>query len=154
MKELITEIQDQLQEDTNLSYIADDSIFVSIDENIIPEVVTFPAIGIKDGNIQYNFEEGETWEPNYYVDLIIYTLMTATDLCIMGDGTDTNTTYGVLKIADDIHASLIDNFLSITGIELALPISEKASEALIMGDLALQKKVITYRYRKSEATPT
>ena len=90
MRTLITEIQDRLQEDTDLAHITDTNIFISVDPDILPNGVTFPAIGVKDSDIEFLMEEAETWESTYYVDIIIYVALTANDDCILGDGAGSN----------------------------------------------------------------
>ena len=151
MKELLQAIQTQLRADGNLSYINDDDIFITPDENMIPVTANFPAVGLKDGPIQRIVETAETWEPHYAVYVIVYQLMSPGETAIVG-GTNP-TIHGVLDIAKDIHASLNDNKLGITGMELAYPGDERQSETIDNEELCLQKKKLSYIYQKEEERP-
>jgi len=151
MKALLTAIQSALKASTDLAYIADANIFITADENLIPITVGFPAIGIKDGAINFLIEEGADWESNYAADLIIYQLLKSGDVSVMGQ-TDPRV-YGVLEIADGIHATLFDNKLSIAGMEVALPSGEGPSEWMESSDISIVKKRITYQYKKLEVNP-
>ena len=151
MKELLQAIQTQLRGDSTLSYIDDDDIVITPDENMLPATIGFPCIGLKDGPIQRIVEEAENWEPHYTVYVIVYQKLTGGETPLVG-GTDP-TIYGVLDIAEDIHASLNDNTLGITGMELAYAGDEWASENIDGPKIALQKKKLTYIYQKLEARP-
>ena len=151
MKAILSAIQTALQGSSDLSYVSNTNIFITADENLIPVTVGFPAIGIKDGSIGYIFEVGQDWELGYTVDLIIYQLLKTGDISIMGQ-TDPRV-YGVLEIADGIHATLFDNKLSIAGMEIALPQGEGPIEWMEGEDLSLVKKRITYKYQKLEVNP-
>ena len=51
MKSLITAIQTSLKNAATLSFIADADIVITPDENLIPQTMAFPALGLKDGPI-------------------------------------------------------------------------------------------------------
>ena len=144
-------IQTQLQDDSTLSYVNDDDIVIIFDENILPVTISFPCIALKDGPIRRIVEEPENWEVQYTVYIIIYQILTEGETAIVG-GTEP-TIHGVLDIADDIHASLNDNTLSITGMELAYAGDEWESENIEGEELAIQKKKLSYIYQKLEARP-
>lgn len=151
MKELIQAIQTNLRSAGGLSYIADANIFITPDENLLPISAGFPAIGLKDGAINFLIEEGADWESNYAVDIIIYQLLKTGDISIVGQTTPK--VYGVLEIADGIHATLFDNKLSIAGMEVALPAGEGSVEWMESNDISIVKKRVTYQYRKLEVNP-
>ncbi|MDP8275898.1 MAG: hypothetical protein RAO92_05800 [Candidatus Euphemobacter frigidus] len=151
MKALLAAIRTALQGSTDLSYVTDTNIFVTADENLIPVTVGFPAIGIKDGSILRVTEDSQTWEPGLFVNVFVYQILKEGDVSIMGQ-TDPRI-YGVLEIADGIHAVLYDNKLGISGMEVALPQDEGESEWMAGEDLSLVKKRVTYRYQKLEANP-
>ena len=151
MKELLTAIKSALQASSDLSYIEDTNIFITADEDLLPIALGFPAIGIKDGDINFAIEEGADWESNYTVDLIIYQLLKSGDVSVMGQADPK--VYGVLEIADGVHATLFDNKLSIASMEAALPSNEGPSEWMEGQDLSVVKKRITYQYRKLEVNP-
>ena len=53
MRELIRAIQTALRDAVRLVYIADADIFVTPDDNLLPITTGFPAIGLKDGTIDF-----------------------------------------------------------------------------------------------------
>lgn len=151
MKELITAIETQLQGDANLNYIADADIFITPDEDIIPVTADFPALGLKDGPIRRIVLTNIKWEVHLFLYIIIYQLLTAGETPIIGQASPK--IYGVLEIADDIHTSLNENLLLITGMEQAFSTEESESETIGYEDLVLQRKRITYEYVKTEVRP-
>ena len=150
MKELLTAIKTQLQ--TDLTYVRDKDIFVTEDENLIPDAVKFPAVGIKDGPVERRELAGSMMEYVMGVKVIVYVQLTKPEAAVMGD-TATGKK-GVLDMEGDVHASLDENLLSITGMQsaTAAPLSP---ESELFGDEeeVIQRKVITYQYVKEEARP-
>lgn len=153
MKELLTAIKAQLQDDADLSYIDDSDIFITPDENIIPVTINFPAIGLKDGAINRIIDSSTGWEVVYTVYLIIYQVLTAGETPIIGQASPL--IYGVLDIAENIITSLNENTLSISGMmeKMAYPGDEMESETTGFEDLVLQKKKILMIYHKWEDRP-
>ncbi|MBW2599925.1 MAG: hypothetical protein JRD89_12645 [Deltaproteobacteria bacterium] len=151
MKELIQAIQTALRNAAELSYITDANIFITPDENLLPIGAGYPAIGLKDGLINFLIEEGADWESNYAVDIIIYQLLKTGDISVTGQTSPK--VYGVLEIADDIHSVLFDNRFSISGMEVALPSGEGSAEWMESSDISIVKKRITYQYKKLEVNP-
>lgn len=153
MKELLEAIKTQLQDDGSLNYIDDINIFITPDVDIIPVSATFPAVGLKDGPIDHLVEEAENWEVTLRVDIVLLQLLKAGETPLMGQDNPDPRIYGLLEMRDDIHNSLNDNKLSITGMELAYPVKETESETVGYEDLVLQRKIITYEYIKLEERP-
>ncbi len=151
MKELLQAIQSALRTSATLSYVADADIFITADENQFPTSIDLPAIGIKDGDVALLIEEGQDWEKDYLVDLLVYQKLYQDDISLIGQ--DLPQVVGIFDICDDIHSVLYDNLLSISGMEIALPQSEGRVEWLIGGDLSLIRRKLTYRYQKLEVNP-
>lgn len=151
MKELLTAIRTALRGSGDLSYIADNDIFVTADESLLPISMGFPALSIKDGPLDFVIEEGADWETNMSVEIIIYQLLKLDDQSVMGQADPK--VYGVLEIAENIHSALFDNKLGITEMEVALPSGESPSEWMEGEDLSIIKKTVTYQYRKLEVNP-
>jgi len=146
MKELLTAIKTQLRQD--LSYVRASDVFITEDENLIPEAVKFPAIGIKDGAIVRRDLAGGMWEITLNVNVVIWVKLLKDEATIMGD--DATGKKGVLEIEDDIHESLDENLLDITGMQEAFSPESSASELFGDETEAVQRKVIGYRYVKEE----
>ena len=148
MKTLLEAIKTQLQDDDNLSYIEDDNIFIVPDEDIIPISATFPAIGLKDGGIIRERDTVTSWDIQYLAHIIIYQQLTAGETPLIGQADPR--IYGVLEIRDDIDTLLRENYLNIEGIYEAFSPDEAESETIGFKELVLQKKRITYQYKKIE----
>jgi hypothetical protein len=151
MKALLQAIQTQLKNDTDLSYISDTNIFITPDEDIIPIDLIFPALGLKDGPINRIVHTNLKWEVHYTVYIIVLQTLSSGETPIVGQ-TDPKI-YGVLDIADDIHDSLNENLLSISGMEQAFSPHELESQTIGYKDVVIQRKRITYEYIKEEDRP-
>ena len=142
MKDLLTAIKSQLQ--TDLTYIRGSDIYVTEDERLIPEAVKFPAVGLKDGAIEYNVEtQGANEAGDLAVKIIAYVQLQKPEAAIMGD-TATGKK-GVLDILADVKTSLRDNKLSGQADDIWL-VSETESELLADEETAIQMKILTVRY--------
>lgn len=142
MKALLNSIKSQLQ--TDLTYIRDSDIFITEDERMIPEAVKFPAVGLKDGNIEYNVAtQGADESSELFVKIIAYVQLMKPEAAIMGD-TSTGKK-GVLDIIADIKESLRENKLSGQADEVWI-MSETESELLADEETAIQMKSLIMRY--------
>lgn len=151
MKTLIQAIQTALRNAAGLAYISDADIFITADENLLPVTAGFPAIGLKDGDVNILIEEGPDWERTPKVDIIIYVLLSEGETAVIGQADPL--IHGVLDISKDVHSILYDNKLEITAIETALPVAETGSYIVGTDDLVLLARKLTYQYRKLEVNP-
>lgn len=149
MKELLNTVRSQLQDDLN--YVRDNDVFVTEDEHLLPETVRFPAVGLKDGPISRRELPGGMWEVTMSVDLLVYVQLMKDGATVMGDAAAGKK--GVLEIEDDVHVSLDENLLSITGMQSAFSPNSGPSELFGEENEAVQRKKITYRYVKEEVRP-
>ena len=151
MKELLSAIKSQLQ--TDLSYVRDSDVFITEDENLIPSAVKFPAVGIKDGPVQRIEMIGGMMEYRMTVKIVALVQLTKSEAAIMGD-TSTGKK-GILDMEADIHESLDENLLSITGMTAAVAAANQP-ESEVFGDEVevIQRKVIAYEYVKETLRPS
>ena len=151
MKELLAAIKLQLQ--TDLTYVRAGDVFVTEDENLIPSAVKFPAVGIKDGPVVRTEEIGGMMEYALTVKIIPYVQLSKPEAAIMGD-TSTGKE-GILDIEADIHESLDENLLAITGMISAVALPNQP-ESELFGDETevVVRKVISYQYGKETARPS
>lgn len=149
MKALLNAIKTQLQ--TDLTYVRDGDVFITPHEDFLPHDVKFPAVGIKDGSIIRAERMGGCMEYEISVSLIPWVAMAKPEASIMGDSATSRK--GVLDVADDIHTALDENLLAISGMQEAFSPSESGSETLGSDTRLLQKKNITYVYRKEGNRP-
>lgn len=149
MKALLTAIESALQ--SGLDYVRDGDVFVTPDDNYIPEDVRFPAVGLKDGGISRMELPGGMLRVQMDVKIILYVQLAKNEAAIMGDAAGGRT--GILDMADDIHAILDENLLSITGMQEAYSPSDQ--ESLMVGDEneTMQRKILSYRYVKEANRP-
>ena len=150
MKELLTAIQTQLR--TDLTYIRDSDIYIAPHENYIPSQVRPPCVGIKDGLIVRKELACSMLEITLNVTIIIMVQLAKDEANIIGDAAASKK--GVLEIADNVHASLDENLLGITGMHEAVSApTEPGSELFGDEKEALQRKLITYQYVMEEERP-
>ena len=144
MKDLLNAIKSALQAD--LTYVRDSDVYVTEDENLIPEGVKFPAVGLKDGTVGYVYEyQGAGPSADFVVTVIAYVELAKKEASIMGD-TATGKK-GVLDVIADVATSLGSKLLSGQANEARL-VAESASELVTDEELAVQKKSVTVRYAR------
>ena len=153
MKGLLTAIQTDLKNASALSVVADENIFITPDEDIIPMTATFPAIGLKDGRIEMEKEagaEGTTllWNVTYHVHVIIYVDMTAGETPVIGQADPA--IKGTCDLNDLVRAVLHEDYQSIAGIIDAYCIAESESEIIGGTDMIVLKKRMTFQYEALE----
>jgi len=140
MKDLLTAIKTQLQ--TDLTYVRDGDVFITEDENLIPSDVKFPAVGLKDGPVEWVVDEfGDNKTQKMTVTAIAYVSILRPEASVMGD----NQGKGVLDIIDDIKNSLDENTLS-NEVNDARIVSEAESEPIGDDSIVVQKKTATFQY--------
>ena len=151
MKELLTAIKSQLQAD--LGYVRAPDVFITEDENLIPAAIKFPAVGIKDGPVQRIEMIGGMIEYLMTVKIVALVQLTKPEAAIMGDSVTHKK--GILDMEKDIHESLDENLLSITGMTSAVAAANQA-ESEVFGDEVevIQRKIITYEYVKETERPS
>lgn len=151
MKELLLAIKSQLQ--TDLSYVRESDVFVTEDENLVPDAVMFPAVGLKDGPVQIIEMIGGMMEYRMTVKIVALVQLTKPEAAIMGD-TATGKK-GLLDLEADIHSSLDENLLSITGMTEAVAAANQP-ESEVFGDEVevIQRKIIGYEYVKETERPS
>ena len=144
MKDLLTAIKSQLQ--TDLTYVRNSDIYVTEDERLIPEAVKFPAVGLKDGSVEYtSLGRDEDMQSKLYIKIIAYVQLLKPEVSVMGDSATGKK--GVLDIIADCIISLKFNKLS--GIvNRAVPESETESELLADEETAIQMKSVTMLYER------
>lgn len=148
MKALLQAVQTQLRAD--LTYIRDGDIFITPHENYIPRNVRPPCVGVKDGRIARMELPSGMWAVKAQVVLAVYVMLAKDEASVIGDAASGRK--GILEIADDIHASLDENLLSISGVISAFSPAESPSTLFGTGPY-LQQKLITYEYEMEEARP-
>ena len=150
MKELLSAIKAQLQ--TDLTYVRDSDIFIAEDDDLVPQSVRFPAVGIKDGPVQATELASDMMEYTLTVRIIPYVQLVKPEAAVMGDASTSSK--GILEMEEDIHQSLDENLLGIDGMQSAVG-DPNRPESELFGDeeeMVLRKK-ITYRYVKEELRP-
>lgn len=140
MKTIITNARTRLR--SRISYVKDANVFVSENEIMLPDSVTFPAIGIKDGGVKHvtDYQDGEKIEMRLNVTAYVQNHKSEENIMAA---------HGVLSVVDDIITALNNNTLDISGVYLAVVESETESKTLF-NDRAemVQMKTVTFRYEK------
>jgi hypothetical protein len=144
MRLLIEAIKEKLEE---LGGVA---VFVTPNENFLPNRVRLPAVGIKDGSIRRTLGGGGSQEESLDVSMTLWVQLGKPEASIMGDRAAKE--MGILEFAEKVHTLLDGELLGIPGMEEAWSASESPS-SLVETDRALQIKVITYTYDKEGNRP-
>lgn len=159
---LLTKIQSRLQSGKKatpkfLTYLREASIFITPDLLILPQEITFPAVGIKDGQMDFIQQTDiQDDDRDFTVMLAAYTSLTGpTEALLIGkDRANTDSrAVGVLQVLEDIITALkdyrdfdqdgMDEFAS------ALPVTSPES-ALIETDknLSLIMRSVIFKYKR------
>jgi len=151
VKALLTAIKTQLQAD--LGYVRASDVFITEHENLIPDAVKFPAVGIKDGPVVRIEMIGGMMEYRMTVKIVALVQLTKPEAAIMGDSVTGRK--GILDMEADVHESLDENLLSITGMTAAVAAANQ-SESEMFGDEVevIQRKIIAYEYTKETERPS
>ncbi len=141
MKELMLAIKSHLRSDTNLSYVQDESIFITPDEDLIPESISLPAISLKDGQIKNDQKLCKNYIQYAQIKITVYQRILKQEESITG-------THGVLDMASDVTTSLIDEKFSISGLQNVFPIGEGESQIMGRENEMMQMKTIVFQYTR------
>jgi len=150
MKETILALKADLTTNGFCDYYSGDNVFLSIDEDLLPRDVTFPAIGIKDGEIDYLYEEYGTRQKTYTIDLWVYYEAPTADETHTGSGAANPD--GILGFMKNLVDHLEHNKLGIASIEQGLPLRETPSELFGGEDFFVMRKMLTIEYVRLEET--
>jgi len=149
-KTLLTTIQTDLQAATGLSYVADESIFITPDEDYIPAELTFPAIALKDGPETFDRDPvgfpSERWQMGYnQIHAIAYVALSEGDTPVIG-GTAPEY-HGILDLCAAIDTALEAAWSAISGVEDFRIVDSPESQIIGgNGGVLLLKKRRTYEY--------
>jgi hypothetical protein len=136
---------------TDLTYVRDEDIFISVENDYQPSGLQYPAVGLKDGTIRRKELASGLWEETQTVTVILFQEHgTVPGTSVVGDG---GTKKGLLEIAEDIHESLDDTTLGLAGVTQAVSLSESGSARVPEETGTIQKKEITYRYVTEAVRP-
>ena len=152
MKALLTAIKSRVQSD--LSYVRDSDVFVVEDESAYPgEATRFPAVGLKDGPVVRRELAGGMMEYTMTVKVILFVQLSKPEATIMGDAATGRV--GILDMEADVHESLDENLLGISGMQSAVALPEQP-ESELFGDEKemLQRKMVSYEYIKETERPS
>uniref|UniRef100_A0A6M3J761 Uncharacterized protein n=1 Tax=viral metagenome TaxID=1070528 RepID=A0A6M3J761_9ZZZZ len=145
MHTLLSAIKTQLQSD--LTYVRDRDIYITPSLDWIEPGAMFPNVGIKDGRIVRVELAGGYIRETLYVGLAVYVDLQKDEASVMGDASTGKK--GVLQIAADIHESLDENTLDISGMQKAVAISPEPESELVTDEKGvMQRKIIYYMYEQ------
>ena len=143
MKELLEAVKAELK--NRLTYVR--NVYITPDLGVMPQAVSFPAIGIKDGEEKGKDHMGGGSEQVLNVELVITVKhLAATEDLVIGRGANK----GVLDVADDVREALHGNLLNISGMIDARLITSKPSGIYINQGKTeyMQAKELVFAYEK------
>jgi hypothetical protein len=141
MKTLLENCQTRLR--SQLDYIRRSDIYITEDVRLIRNQGSYPAIGLKDGGIQFGYLAGIQDEDTLQLTAAVYVSLQKQEAMIIG----TVGQPGVLAIAADIVTALKDYTFDDT-YETALPLSMGASEILIEDKSAIMMVPVLMQFTR------
>lgn len=144
MRALLTGIKTHLQ--TALAAtVRPGDIFITEDERLLPESVRFPAIGLKDGDIENLEETSMRYVQDLEVAVIVYSQVLKPEASIM----DANT--GVLALEERVITALKSNRTVRAGLDRAFPVRQRASVLFGDEERMIQAKTTVFKYQRQAA---
>lgn len=117
-------------------------ISVIPDADLLPAVVRYPFVGLKDGESEFTECGGESEDEKSYIMIYVYVQILKEEASLMGDGSQK----GLLDLTDDLRELL--NFTELDGlISYGFCSKTLASEAKEIGkDVFVQRKGVVFEY--------
>ena len=128
----------------SVTLVADGDIFITPHLDYIPNGVSLPCIGIKDGAIQNVELIGECTEHHGTVLIAAWVPMANDELSIVGSATIA----GLIDICEEIESALDQNLLNISGLQSLFCESSAPSELIGDERQYLQRKIVTVTYEQ------
>lgn len=129
---------------SGIGYVKDRDVFVTEDIRLVRNAGGYPAIGIKDGGVQFGADAGESGDETLTLTFSLQVKLAKSEASIMGD-TSTNSV-GVLAFAKDIIELLKDSPPG--DIDTALPVSIGESEILETDNLQIVMLPVTMKFER------
>jgi hypothetical protein len=153
MNDTVKAIQGRLQ--TDITYVRNKDIFITPDDDYVPNEVAYPAIGIKDGPIRKTELMNDQMGYERIVRINLWVDLAKGQASIIGDSAGSGRK-GILDMADDVNASLDENTLSLADVisarcENPEPEAELFGEA--NGTRLLVRKKLTIVYESEGDRP-
>jgi hypothetical protein len=123
MKTLLENCKARLR--SELGFIRTTDIYITEDIRLIRNSGSYPAIGLKDGGIQFSFQSADQEEDTLQLTAAVYVSLQKQEAMLIGAAGQK----GVLDIADEVISKLKDYTFS-GAYETALPMSQGESEIL------------------------
>lgn len=141
MLDLLPAVQQQLQSTITTVPAAD--IILLEDEQLLPESLRYPAIGIKDGEVVWKAQTSRTYDQTLAIRVTVYVRLNRQGESVTGAG-------GVLALSAACRDALINNNLGLAGVYQAHPGTEEASETFDDGKELIQRRTITINYQRTK----
>lgn len=123
MKTLLTNCKARLR--AQIAYIRSSDIYITEDIRLIRNSGSYPAIGLKDGGVQFAALAGDQDEDTLQLTAAAYVSLQQQEAMLIGAAGQ----HGVLDVAEDIIAALKD-YTFAGSYDTALPLTQGESEIL------------------------
>jgi hypothetical protein len=144
-KYLLYAIRDFLQSRVEFENVNPENIYIAIDADIIPFSVKFPAIGIMEGDTDFENENGGTLA-TIQVEFTVIMEITAEDEYAAGSYMEAKD--GLFGLCSIIRGALKDNQLNNGKIESALPKrAGRITEVIGEDNFHVLMRTMTFEYR-------
>ncbi|MEW6427326.1 MAG: hypothetical protein AB1568_04745 [Thermodesulfobacteriota bacterium] len=139
MRDLVLAVQKELRR--ALGQVHDRDVIILEDEDLLPESLGYPAIGIKDGPVTWTPETGRSYDQGLTVRITAMVALGKQGEAVVDKA-------GALALAEKAQAALLGNLLGLAGYYLAQPGPEEPSKWIYDGKRDIQRKTITINYRR------
>ncbi len=126
---------------SSISYIRNNDIYITEDIRLVRKSGNYPAIGIKDGGIQFSSLVSVQDDDTLQLTIVAYVSLQKQEAMIIG----TSTYKGVLEVATDIITHLSDHTFN-DRFETALPLSLGESEILVEDGKAIMMVPVVMQF--------
>ena len=140
MKEILTALRELIQDE--MAEIK--GIYILPDPDMLPTVVKYPCIGLKDGESSFSEGMAESENERSSILIYIYQQILKEEASVMGEGGKK----GVLDLMDDLRTALNFNLLNDLIHSAYIP-DVFASETMLVGEnIFVQRKGCRFVYEK------
>ena len=138
MKQLLTDCRQTIR--TGLTYIRPTDVYITEDVRLIHRAGSYPAIGLKDGGINFGQEASDQGDQTYGATVAVYVQLTRQEAAIMG-AVDQK---GALEVAADVVSLL--KAATFGRFDAVRVISQSESEILVADGQAIVMLLVRFEF--------
>ena len=141
MRDLLLAVQAKLR--SAITAVRDRDVVILENEDLLPESIGYPAVGIKDGPAAWTPETSRSYDVEPRVRITVYVRLGRPAESVMDPDT------GVLALAAAARDALTNDTLGVPGVYQVHPGPEEESRTFSDGKELIQKKTVSMIYRRT-----